>query len=91
MVVCVLSEQRGRAASEEVLDRGMDWAQRLGWVEVQVQASLAEQRQIKEGLHSKPRGPFVTGKSGTGRSAAAALQHSLLLNLNWEGEDQEFL
>lgn len=58
MVVCVLSEQRGRAASEEVLDRRMDWAQRLGWVEVQVQASLAEPWQLREGLHSNCCGTF---------------------------------
>lgn len=46
--LCIV-RTKGRAASEEVLDRGMDWAQLLGWVEVQVQASL---RQHKGGLHS---------------------------------------
>lgn len=56
--LCIV-RTKGRAASEEVLDRGMDWAQRLGWVEVQVQASWAEQRQIKKGLHSDCCGTAV--------------------------------
>lgn len=55
--LCIV-RTKGRAASEEVLDRGMDWAQRLGWVELQVQASLPEQRQLKEGLHSNCWGTF---------------------------------
>lgn len=55
--LCIV-RTKGRAASEEVLDRGMDWAQRLGWVELQVQASLPEPRQLKEGLHSKCSGTF---------------------------------
>lgn len=64
--LCIV-RTKGRAASEEVRDRGMDWAQRLGWVELQVQASLPERRQLKEGLQLLLR----TGKTG-GRSARSA-------------------
>lgn len=55
--LCIV-RTKGWAASEEVLDRGMDWARRLGWVDLQVQASLPELRQLKEGLHSKCCGTF---------------------------------
>lgn len=48
--LCIV-RTKGQAASEEVLDKGMDWAQRLGWVELQVQASLAPQRRHKKRLH----------------------------------------
>lgn len=83
--LCIV-RTKGRAASEEVLDRGMDWAQRLGWVELQVQASLPEQRQLKEGLHSNCCGTFRDWE----KCAAAALQCNLLLNLNCKAEHQEF-
>lgn len=84
--LCIV-RTKGRAASEEVLDRGMDWAQRLGWVELQVQASLPEQRKLKEGLHSNFCGTF---RDWEDLCAAAALQCNLLLNLNCKGEHQEF-
>lgn len=57
--LCIV-RTKGRAASEEVLDRGMDWARRLGWVVLQVQASLP-----KKGVHSEGWGTFHTWERQT--------------------------
>lgn len=60
--LCIV-RTKGQAASEEVLDRGMNWAQRLGWVELQVQASLPGQR-----LHSNLWGSFRDWEQGNTRT-----------------------
>lgn len=59
--LCIV-RTKGRVASEEVLDRGMDWAQRLGWVELQVQASSTRAESAQGGTPLPTAvGPSVTG------------------------------
>lgn len=85
--LCIV-RTKGRAASEEVLDRGMDWAQRLGWVELQVQASFAgAENGSRSDSTPNCRGTFLHWEKGD-FCAPAALQCDLLLRLNCKGENR---